>query len=258
MATVRYTVVNGEVIAEKRGGVRRSYVPDPLGSTVALLDNTQAQTDTFTYWPYGEENSRTGTTATPFRFVGTLGYYRDSSSKSYVRARHLDAEKGRWLTRDPAWPIEPTYGYCFASVVSCVDPSGLRVAQHRPCKDLIGQCLKDLPKDLLDCILKAGGDPEKAKECIRKFPKNIPQKCLNDIANYIGCLAGAAAEELTRPDKDPCKPPEDATCHACCYSKFIACVIKCYKKPGGIWGLCVTACQDSRKGFVECLSTCNE
>ena len=94
----RYTVVNGEVIAEKRSGVRRLYVPDPLGSTVALLDNTQAQTDTFNYWPYGEERSRTGTTTTPFRFVGTAGYYRDSASRAYVRARHLDLARGRWLT----------------------------------------------------------------------------------------------------------------------------------------------------------------
>jgi RHS repeat-associated protein len=101
MATVRYTTVNGKVIAEKRGGVRSLYVPDPLGSTVALLDNTQSQTDTFTYWPYGEENVRTGTTPTPFRFVGTAGYYRDSTSKTYVRARHLDTQKGRWLTQDP-------------------------------------------------------------------------------------------------------------------------------------------------------------
>ena len=42
MGTVRYTVIDGEVIAEKRNGVRSLYVPDPLGSTVALVDNTQA------------------------------------------------------------------------------------------------------------------------------------------------------------------------------------------------------------------------
>lgn len=54
MPTVRYTTINGEVIAEKRNGARRLYVPDPLGSTVALLDNTQTQVDTATYWPYGE------------------------------------------------------------------------------------------------------------------------------------------------------------------------------------------------------------
>src|SRR5947207_7416262 len=96
----RYTVVDGEVIAQKRGGVRSLYVPDPLGSTVALLDNTQSQTDTFTYWPYGEVNTRAGTTATPFQFVGTLGYYRDSATRTYVRARTYRQDIGRWLTPD--------------------------------------------------------------------------------------------------------------------------------------------------------------
>src|SRR2546423_9062886 len=101
MGTVRYTTVQGEVIAEKRAGVRKFYVPDPLGSTVALLDNTQAQTDTFSYWPYGEENVRTGTTQTPFRFVGRRGYRRDSATLTYVRHRFLAMADGRWLTDDP-------------------------------------------------------------------------------------------------------------------------------------------------------------
>src|SRR5438132_937455 len=97
----RYEVINGEVIAEKRGGVRRCYVPDSIGNTVALLDNMQTQTDTFAYWPFGEVRTRTGTTGTPFQNGGTLGYYRDSTSKTYVRRRHVDTAKGRWLTKDP-------------------------------------------------------------------------------------------------------------------------------------------------------------
>src|SRR2546423_8749150 len=98
---VRYTVVNGEILSENRGGVVRDYVPDPLGSTVALLDNTQTQTDTFSYWPYGEQRSRTGTTPTPLQFVGTQGYYKDDASMTYVRARYLEKAKTRWATQDP-------------------------------------------------------------------------------------------------------------------------------------------------------------
>jgi len=48
---VRYTVVNGQVIAENRNGVRKTYVPDPSGSTIALLDDKQKITDTFSYFP---------------------------------------------------------------------------------------------------------------------------------------------------------------------------------------------------------------
>src|SRR5438309_1323973 len=103
VGTVRYTTVQGEVIAEKRAGTRKFYVPDPLGSTVALLDNTQTQTDTFSYWPYGEVKTRTGTTGTPFQYLGALGYYQDSSVGQYVRMRCLNVATGGWLTVDPLW-----------------------------------------------------------------------------------------------------------------------------------------------------------
>lgn len=43
MGTVRYTVIEGEVLSENRNGTKQDYVPDPLGSTVALLDNTQTK-----------------------------------------------------------------------------------------------------------------------------------------------------------------------------------------------------------------------
>jgi len=131
----RYTVVDGEVIAEKRSGVRHQLVPDPLGSTIALLDNTQTQTDTFTYWPYGEEQSRTGTTATPLRFVGTLGYYRDSSTKSYVRARFYSSVVARFLTQvglEEQLGGEHPYGYAMNNPTNYVDPSGLGPPPHPP------------------------------------------------------------------------------------------------------------------------------
>src|SRR5207248_9259617 len=133
MPTIRYTTVNGEIIAEKRAGVRRLYVPDPLGSTVALLDNTQAQTDTFDYWPYGEERTRTGTTPTPFRFVGTTGYYRDSASRSYVRARALTTNRGRWLQRDAPIPTGApnAYAYSRSAPTAYVDATG-RIPTRRP------------------------------------------------------------------------------------------------------------------------------
>jgi len=123
----RYTVIDGEVVAEKRNGVRSLYVSDPLGSTVALLDNTQAQTDMFSYWPYGENNGRIGITATPFQFVGTAGYYRDSSSQNYVRARLLNTKTGRWFTRDPLGFNNGDvnfYNYAANNPVTKIDPTG--------------------------------------------------------------------------------------------------------------------------------------
>jgi hypothetical protein len=62
----RYTVIDGEVIAQKRNGTRHLLVNDPLGSTVALLGAGGTLTDTIEYWPYGEVRVRTGTTTLPF------------------------------------------------------------------------------------------------------------------------------------------------------------------------------------------------
>lgn len=138
MGVVSYTVVNGEIIAEKRNGVRSLYSPDPLGSTVALFDATQTKTDTWVFWPYGEVKTRTGATGTPFQFVGTFGYYRDSSVKTYVRARYLDTAKGRWLTEDPI-RFESgefnMYAYCSECPTSVVDPSG-----NAACNDFVVTC----------------------------------------------------------------------------------------------------------------------
>ena len=124
---VRYTVMNGQVVSENRGGVKHDYLSDPLGNTTALLDNTGAKTDTFTYFPFGNVASRTGTTATPFQWVGGSGYYRDSSSRSYVRARTMYTSTGRWGMQDPigfAGGDYNLYIYVENRVVTWVDPSG--------------------------------------------------------------------------------------------------------------------------------------
>ena len=105
-ATVRYVVSDGEMLAEKRSRTRLAFVPDPLGSVIGLLSSSQAFTDTFAFWPYGEERVRTGSTPTPFRWLGTLGYFQDSDWAYYIRARYELAVLGRWLTEDPLRPAE--------------------------------------------------------------------------------------------------------------------------------------------------------
>jgi RHS repeat-associated protein len=121
-----YLTVDGEILAESAGGVSRDYVSDPLGSVVALLDSTQSETDTVSYWPYGEELSSSGTSQSPFRYVGSLGYHSDlRSRRTYVRARSYAPPTGRWLSRDPLWPDESAYAYVADSPPSLVDPSGL-------------------------------------------------------------------------------------------------------------------------------------
>jgi len=131
---VVYTTINGVIVHEVRNGVQRNYRPDTLGNTAALT-NATTTTDTWVYWPYGEVRTRTGTTATPFQFVGTLGYYQNTGSNlAYVRARFYQATRGRWATMDPLWPDEMAYGYAIGRPAQYSDPSGLSV---RLCKGTI-------------------------------------------------------------------------------------------------------------------------
>lgn len=131
----RYTVVDGELLAERRTGVRRTYVPDAFGSTVALFDNGQQITDTFRYWPYGEEQSRTGTTLTALTFGGTLGYYHDLGTRVYVRVRSLDTVNACWREQAPSNTDpegrSPDYVYAGSDPTSRVDPSGAGLPSNR-------------------------------------------------------------------------------------------------------------------------------
>src|SRR5580658_1420881 len=96
--SVTYSTLNGHVVFENRGGVPRTYMRDPLGNTIGLLDMSGNQTDSWTYWPYGEVQNHSGPSTTPLTFLGTLGYFVDLLNQIYVRARVLRVDLTRWLT----------------------------------------------------------------------------------------------------------------------------------------------------------------
>jgi RHS repeat-associated protein len=55
----------------------------------------------YLYDAFGIELSSSGSTTNSLRFGGEVGYWRDLADVMYVRARFLDAIKGRWDSRDP-------------------------------------------------------------------------------------------------------------------------------------------------------------
>jgi len=60
----------GPLLSETRGGVESYHHYDALGSTTMLTDDTGAVTDTFHYDAWGLPIARTGTTPTPYTWVG--------------------------------------------------------------------------------------------------------------------------------------------------------------------------------------------
>lgn len=146
--SARYTVIDGEVVAQERSGVRHQLVPDPLGSTVALYDDSGTKTDTFSYWPYGEISTKSGTTTVKFQFIGGIGYYYDSPTRDYIRARYLDNNKSVWTTKDTVFFTEKDineFVYVYNNPVSIADFSGLAAIievplpfQYRPGNGMYG------------------------------------------------------------------------------------------------------------------------
>ncbi|HSI72186.1 MAG TPA: RHS repeat-associated core domain-containing protein [Fimbriimonas sp.] len=160
-----YTNFCGMIVSETRSGVERDYVPDTLGSTAALVDNTEAVTDRWEYWPYGEVSQRTGTSATPFTFVGMLGYFKDVLDKLfYVRARYLKPNLARWLTSDPLFGSTlqaSSYAYCGSAPTFYIDPLGLLLWDLQTWLKLARDCgkaiLSMLP-GIIKGITSGGGD----------------------------------------------------------------------------------------------------
>jgi hypothetical protein len=123
--SVVYTVWEGRVVSENRGGVESDYIPDPLGNTIALVSDTHSITDTWLFWPYGEIQSHSGQSTTPFAFLGTFGFFGDIANQLYARLRILRADLTLWLSADRLWPNQRPYALVGCNPTNDTDPTGL-------------------------------------------------------------------------------------------------------------------------------------
>ena len=192
-------VLDGEVVGHVKGSEKRDYIVDPLGSVVAYLNSSQTLTDQFEYWPYGELITEVETEVQPFLWVGSLGYFRDSDLRTYIRAREYRQDLGSWMQLDPLWPSELPYIY--GSPISDTDPSGLaRKWPLKLCQDRLEKykgCLADLEKEFAKYnpwTDQLGGFPKRGGGLTVPFGhrKEITdlQKCilnaLKDIYDHCG------------------------------------------------------------------------
>ena len=100
-------------LSERRGTTSKFYHGDALGSTMGITSSSQAVTDTLLYDGFGMTVSRTGTTPTPFGFVGKGQYQTDTdSSLQLLGNRCYNASVGRFISSDPAKQDTNWYAYC--------------------------------------------------------------------------------------------------------------------------------------------------
>jgi len=105
----------------------RSLLPDALGSTVALGDNTGTLQTQYTYEPFGV-TTQTGVVSTSsYKYTGRED---DGTGLMYYRARYYQPRLQRFITEDPigfAGGDVNVYGYVKENPLILLDPLGLSV-----------------------------------------------------------------------------------------------------------------------------------
>ena len=68
----------------------------------SLTDDAGVTTDDYRYHAFGESLFHTGTSDTPYQWIGQIGYRQDADTgSSNLRRRDYDPETGAFTTLDP-------------------------------------------------------------------------------------------------------------------------------------------------------------
>ncbi len=108
-------------------GAANAYAFDAMGNTAELTSATGEVLDGYTYLPFGQVASSSGTANNPFKFVGAFGVIGDGDGLSWMRNRSYDAASGRFTQPDPEGLVGGLnlYAYAANSPTALVDPEGL-------------------------------------------------------------------------------------------------------------------------------------
>ncbi|MFF9378196.1 RHS repeat-associated core domain-containing protein [Streptomyces griseoluteus] len=112
---------SGTLVGMRSGGSSQYYLTDAQNSVIGLVDTTGKRTATYTYGPYGEARTNTGTQQ-PFRYTSA---YLDPSGLYKMGARYYDPALGRFTQPDPSGQENNAYLYAAGDPVSKTDPTGL-------------------------------------------------------------------------------------------------------------------------------------
>lgn len=77
------------------------YHFNPIGSTIAMTNQSQTMVNQYVYDPFGKVTNQTETVLQPFKFVGQHGIMTEPNGFYYMRARYYDPGVGRFISEDP-------------------------------------------------------------------------------------------------------------------------------------------------------------
>jgi RHS repeat-associated protein len=98
-----------------------TYLTDVHGSTIALADSSGTIQTQYTYDPFGNVEATGATSSNSYQYTGREN---DGTGLYYYRARYYSPTLARFISKDPAVPLSPTYIYAGDSPIMFSDPSG--------------------------------------------------------------------------------------------------------------------------------------
>ena len=191
----KYTL-EGDSYYDSALSMRRStatayYMLDALGSVRKLTDSSQTATDSYSYEAFGALVATSGSTTNPYRYVGALGYYRDTTTGLlHLGARYADPAAGRFRSRDRV-ASGNRYVYARNAPIDRVDPSGLWESKCPGHGHDIGPEIRWIRNHLFDKLwdelYATNVDLVTLKEWISK-EGNPPYVYCKDLGNLCGMM----------------------------------------------------------------------
>ena len=134
-AVAYYARGTGVLSRQEAGGDADYYQFDGLGNTAALTGALGSIEASYSYLPFGEKLTSTGSNSNPFTYVGEAGVVDVQDGLYDMRNRIYDPRLGRFTQVDPISLIGGDinlYRYVANSPVLLTDPSGLALTPPPP------------------------------------------------------------------------------------------------------------------------------
>lgn len=148
---------NGALLARctSATAVANYYHFDELGSTLFLTNSSALVTDEYTYDPWGNVTSHSGSLNQPYQFVGKYGYYThyNDSNVPYIQTgvRLYFPQLGRYVQVDQIVDGINMYSYVSSKVIQLYDPDGF-MARNDDGSDDFNDSFNNRDKKYYTCV----------------------------------------------------------------------------------------------------------
>jgi RHS repeat-associated protein len=135
-ATTAFTRTPRDMVSMRTATGSVYYLTDNQGSVIGLVNNQGQKVAGYSYTPYGQTRTITGTptgdltqaNTNPYRY--TSGYLDPTSNLYKLGYRYYDPNQGRFTQQDPSGQEPNHYLYAEGNPANNIDPTGLFCLVH--------------------------------------------------------------------------------------------------------------------------------